>query len=136
MLFRSKQQLATLPAQPTPQNNDQLIQIITGYVNWQNSLHENTFSVFSRYIPDLVSEIILMPENLRTVAEVKSVANYAQTISDLNTFLDQRILQIPDEIQKINAANTRLQTVKLFDGMLRSYFSSINWALWKSTRGF
>lgn len=131
-----KQQLATLPAQSTPQNNDKLIRIITGYVNWQNSLHEDTFKEFSRYIPDLVSEIILLPENIRKVAEVKSVANYAQTISDLNAFLDQRILQIPDEILKINATNTRLQTVRLFDGMLRSYFSSINWAEWKSTRGF
>lgn len=132
----SKQQLAALPAQPTSQNNDQLIQIITGYLNWQNSLPENTFSEFSRYIPELDSENILMPVNIRTVAEVKSVTNYSQTISDLNTFLDQRILQIPEEIQKINAANTRLQTVKLFDGMLRGYFSSINWAEWKSTRGF
>ncbi|HCY42800.1 MAG TPA: hypothetical protein DHV48_15870 [Prolixibacteraceae bacterium] len=136
LVNNSKQQLAALPAQPTPQNNDQLIQIITGYLNWQNSLPENTFSEFSRYIPELVSENILMPVNIRRVAEVKSVANYAQTISDLNTFLDQRILQIPEEIQKINAANTRLQTVKLFDGMLRGYFSSINWAEWKSTRGF
>lgn len=136
LVNNSKQQLAALSDQPTPQNSDQLIQIITGYVNWQNSLPENTFMEFSRYIPDLVSEIIMMPENIRMVAEVKSIANYSQTISDLNAFLDQRILQIPDEIQKINAANTRLQTVKLFDGMLRSYFSSINWAEWKSTRGF
>lgn len=136
LVNNSKQQLATLPAQSTPQNSDQLIQIVSGYVNWQKSLPENTFRILSRYIPDLVSENIQMPENIGTIAEVKSVTNYAQTISDLNAFLDQRILQIPDEIQKINAANTRLQTVKLFDGMLRSYFSSINWALWKSTRGF
>jgi hypothetical protein len=38
------------------------------------------------------------------------------------------------ESQEINSANTRIQAIRLFDGMLRSFFASINWAEWESTR--
>jgi len=62
------------------------------------------------------------------------VINYTQALKDFSAFLDLRILQVQDEIQSINSTKARLQVVKLFDGMLRSYVSSIYWAEWKNTR--
>ncbi|HBY54301.1 MAG TPA: hypothetical protein DEH15_17905 [Marinilabiliales bacterium] len=135
-LTDQKQQLAKLPAQATKESKDELVKIITIYVDWQYHLPENTFTILSRYIPDLNAEKVRMPGNIHFIAEEKTVTNYPQTVGDLNAFLDQRILDLPVEIQKINSTQTRLQAVRLFDGMLRSYFSSINWAEWQSTRGF
>ncbi|MBW8331175.1 MAG: hypothetical protein K0M40_04065 [Prolixibacteraceae bacterium] len=131
-----KQQLAKLPAQANKESKDELVKIIAVYVDWQYQLPQNTFKIISRYIPELTAEKVQMPGNIHFIAEEKTVTNYPQTIDDLNAFLDQRILELPDEIQKINTTQTRLQAVRLFDGMLRSYFSSINWAEWQSTRGF
>jgi len=131
-----KQQLAKLPAQATKESKDELVKIIAIYVDWQYQLPENTFKIITRYIPDLTAEKVQMPGNIHFIAEEKTVTNYPQTIDDFNAFLDQRMLQLPDEIQKINTTQTKLQAVRLFDGMLRSYFSSINWAEWQSTRGY
>ena len=135
-LTDQKQQLTKLPATATRESKDELVKIITIYVDWQYRLPENTFKILSRYIPGLTAEKVQMPGNIHFIAEEKTVTNYPQTIDDLNAFLDQRMVQLPEEIQKINTTHTRLQAVRLFDGMLRSYFSSINWAEWKSTRGF
>ncbi len=110
------------------------MKIIAIYVDWQYRLPENTFIILSRYIPDLSAEKIQMPSNIHFIAEEKTVANYPQTVDNLNAFPDRRMLQLPDEIQKIKTAQTRLQAVRLFDGMLRSYISSIYWAEWKNTR--
>jgi hypothetical protein len=134
MVNDQKVQLAKLPAEPSKESKDELITIITGYVNWQHQLPENTFEVLPRYFPDLTAEKIQIPGNIHFIAEEKTVSNYPQTINDLNAFLDQRIEQIPNEIQQITSTHARLQAVRLFDGMLRSYFSSINWAEWKNTR--
>jgi len=135
-LTDQKLQIAKLPAQATKESKDELVKIISIYVDWQYHLPENTFKILSRYIPDLTAEKVQMPGNIHFIAEEKTVTNYPQTVDDLNAFLDQRMLQLPEEIQKINTTHTRLQAVRLFDGMLRSYFSSINWIEWKSTRGY
>ncbi|HAQ19213.1 MAG TPA: hypothetical protein DCR40_08275 [Prolixibacteraceae bacterium] len=95
---------------------------------------ENSFNILPLYIPDLKPEDIQLPGNIHFAGEEKTISNYEQTLSDFNTFLDKRIEQVPIEIQKINSTHTRLQAVRLFDGMLRSYYSSINWAEWKNTR--
>lgn len=129
-----KQQLAKLPAEDSKESKDELVKIITAYDNWQNNLPENTLKILPLYLPDLVSEKFQLPGNIHSVAEGKTVADYSQTINDFNTFLDQRILQMPEEIQRISSTQTRLQAVRLFDGMLRSYMSSIYWAEWKNTR--
>lgn len=129
-----KAQLGKLSADPTKENKDEIIKIINRFVDWEKTLPENTFKVLGRYIPELTTELILMPENISKITDEKAIADYQQVINSLNTFLDQRIQQVPEETQKINSTQARLQAVKLFDGMLRSYISSIYWAEWKDTR--
>ena len=129
-----KQQLAQLNADASKENKAELANIITVYADWQNKLPPNTFNIITRYLVDLKAENIQVPENILSIAKEKTVADYSQTVNDLSTFFDQRIQQIPDEIQRISSTQTRLQAVRLFDGMLRSYISSIYWAEWKNTR--
>jgi len=129
-----KQQLTKLPAEGSMESKSELIKIITGYAEWLNKLPENTFNVLPLYFPDLDVEKIKLPGNLQLNAQEKTITNYSQTVIDCNAFLDQRIQLIPDEIQRISSTQSRLQAVRLFDGMLRSYISSISWAEWKNTR--
>lgn len=136
LLDNLKQQLGKLPEQSTPQNKDELIKIINQYLDWQYKLPEKTFTLLPVVVPEMDKDSIRIPANIHFTAEEKSVADYSQTIVHLNAFFDQRIQQVPDEIQKINSIHARLQAIRLFDQMLRSYFSSIMWAQWKSTRGF
>jgi len=129
-----KQQLAALPSTPNKESEDKLIKLLSEYLNWQIKLPENTFNILSLYISDFKMEDILLPGNLKAAVDKKSISNYNQTFSDFNAFLDKRIEQAPLEIQKINSTHTRLQAVRLFDNMLRSYYSSITWAEWQNTR--
>ncbi|MBV5313008.1 MAG: hypothetical protein JZU47_06910 [Prolixibacteraceae bacterium] len=134
-LVQSLKELAgKLPAQATKESKDELVKLIGNYVDWQYKLPENTFKILSQYIPDFNPGDIQIPGNIHFIAEEKTITNYSKTFSDFNAFLDKRIELIPMEIQKINATQTKLQAVRLFDGMLRSYFSSIGWAEWKNTR--
>ncbi len=134
MVNDQKLQLAKLPDQASKESKEELVKMISSYAVWQQKLPENSFNILTSYLPDLKAENIEMPANMLTIAKEKTVSNYLQTIIELNTFLDQRIQQVPDEIQQISSTQTRLQAVKLFDGMLRSYVSSIYWAEWKNTR--
>jgi len=129
-----KVQLGQLQAEPAKESKDKLIGIIAKCVDWQYKLPENTFIILARFMPDLNVETIKIPGNIHFIAEEKTITNYSQTLNDFNLFLDQRIEQIPLELQKISSTQSRLQAVRLFDGMLRSYFSSVNWAEWKNTR--
>jgi hypothetical protein len=129
-----KLQLGKLPAQSTNENKNELVRLIDKFNDWQLHLPENTFVILPRYIPELNAETIQIPGNIHFVGEEKKVTDYSQTLSGFNAFIDQRIAQLPTEIQRINSTQSRLQAVRLFDGMLRSYFSSINWAEWKNTR--
>lgn len=131
-----KQQLEKLPAQSTGESKNELVNVIGKYAGWQNKLPENASKLLTRYIPELKQDFFRMPENLHSIAEVKTITDYSQTITDFAAFLDLRIQQVPVEVQQINSIHGRIQAVRLFDGMLRSYFSSIVWAEWKSTRGF
>jgi len=123
-----------LSTQPSNENKDELVRLIEKFNDWQYHLPENTFTILIRYMPELNAETIQIPGNIHFIGEEKKVTDYSQTLSGFNAFLDQRIAQLPAEIQKINSTQSRLQAVRLFDGMLRSYFSSINWAEWKNTR--
>lgn len=134
MVQSLKEQAGKLPEQATKESKDELVKLIGNYVDWQYKLPENTFKILPQYIPDFNPADIQIPGNIHFIAEEKTISNYPKTFSDFNAFLDKRIELIPTEIQKINATQTKLQAVRLFDGMLRSYFSSIGWAEWKNTR--
>jgi len=136
MVSNQKQELVKLQAQSGQENKEELIKIITPYTEWQKKLTQNTYTVLSRYMPELNIKNVKIPDNIQSIAEEKTIPDYSQAVTELQTFLDARIVQVPDELQKINSIHTRIQAIRLFDGMLRSYFSSINWADWQSTRGY
>ncbi len=129
-----QQQAGTLPENETKEGKELLVKLIEKYADWQYKLPENTFQILPLYIPDLNPEDIQLPGNLHFIAEEKSVSNYGQTVKDYKAFIDKRLEVAAAETQKIGTTQTRLQAVRLFDGMLRSYFSSIIWAEWKDTR--
>jgi len=129
-----KLQAGKLSAEPTNENKDELVRLIEKFNDWQFHLPENTFVTLPKYIHELNAETIQIPGNIHFVGEEKKVTDYTQSLSGFNSFLDRRIGQIQDEISKINNTQSRLQAVRLFDGMLRGYFSSITWAEWRNTR--
>jgi hypothetical protein len=129
-----KQQLSALPEQPTDESKTQLAKLIESYADWESKLPEKTFDHLSQYIPNLYVDSLRISENLKSIKKEKDITNYAETLKDFNAFVDQRIKKVSGENQSLNAVNTRIQAVRLFDGMLRSYFASITWAEWKSTR--
>lgn len=131
-----KMKVQKLSEQPTNENKKELLGLINQYAEWLSKLPETTFKNLSDYIPEIKPEDVRLPENLAGIVAEKSVSDYPKTLSDFAGFVDKRIEQVPNENQLINSIHSRLQAVRLFDGMLRSYFSSITWAEWKSTRGF
>lgn len=128
------QKLNALPEQPDQESKDQLIDLIGSYADWQYKLPENTFKLIQLYMPDIPVDSIRIPGNIHFIAEQKTVSNYSQTTKEFNAFLNQRMRQIPNETQVISSTQSRLQAIRLFDGMLRSYFSSVSWAEWVNTR--
>jgi len=133
-LNEEKLELVKLPEQPTSESKEELVKLIGNYTDWQAKLPDKTFEHLVQYIPTLKIDSIRIPEKFELIAKEKTVADYPQTLNDFNSFIDQRIKNIPVEIQEINSANSRIQAIRLFDGMLRSYFASIDWAEWISTR--
>lgn len=129
-----KQQLSTLPEQPTDESKTQLAKLIESYTDWESKLPEKTFDHLSQYIPNMHVDSLRISENLKSIKKDKDISNYTETLKDFNAFIDQRTQKVSSENQSLNAVNTRIQAVRLFDGMLRSYFASITWAEWKSTR--
>lgn len=135
LLNELKTQFNKLPQTKTAEAQNELLKIIQKYADSQNQLPENTFQTLLKFIPDLKVDDIQIPDNLKISAKDKSNVDYAKTMQTFGAFLDKRIQLTQDEIQKINSAYSRLQAITLFDQMLRSYFSSITWASWESTRG-
>jgi len=133
-LNEQKLQLGKLPEQPVDGSKDELVKLIGSYTDWQAKLPEKTFEHLSQYIPALNVDSIRMPEKFELIAKEKVVADYTLTLNEFNSFIDQRIKKVAVETQEINSASTRIQAIRLFDGMLRSFFASINWAEWESTR--
>lgn len=129
-----KQQLSALPEKPTDESKTQLARMIESYTDWESKLPDRTFDHLMQYIPNLYVDSLRISENLKPIKKEKDITNYAQTLKDFNAFVDQRTKKVSGENQSLNAVNTRIQAVRLFDGMLRSYFASITWADWKSTR--
>lgn len=129
-----KQKLGSLPQQPTEESKDQLVKLIESYTDWQSKLPDQTFDHLNQYISDIHVDSIQIPDKLRPIKKEKDITDYTQTLSDLNSFIDQRLRNVSDESQSINAISNRIQAVRLFDGMLRSYFASITWGEWVNTR--
>lgn len=134
LLSELKLELEKLPELATDESKDQLLKLIGSYSDWQSKLPEKTFEHLSQYIPDIHVDSIQIPEKIVLIEKEKTIADYTQTLSDFNSFIDQRVKKVSTETQSINSASTRIQAIRLFDGMLRSYFTSINWAEWISTR--
>ena len=133
-LNEQKMQLGKLPEQPTKESKDELIKLIGNYDDWQAKLPDKTFEHLLLYIPALNVDSIRIPKNFELIAKEKAVTDYSLTLNEFNSFIDQRIRKVATETQEINSASTRIQAIRLFDGMLRSFFASINWAEWISTR--
>lgn len=134
LLSELKLELEKLPELATDESKDQLLKLIGSYSDWQSKLPEKTFEHLSQYIPDIHVDSIQISEKIVQIAKENAIADYTQTLSDFNSFIDQRVKKVATETQSINSASTRIQAIRLFDGMLRSYFTSINWAEWISTR--
>ena len=134
LLNDQKQQLGKLSSEFSAGSKNELGQIFNTCIDWQSKLPEKTFETILNYIPDFKTDNVRFPDNILLKADEISDTNYQQTINNFNAFLDRRTEQVTTEMQQISTVNGRIQAVKLFDGMLRSYFSSINWADWKDSR--
>lgn len=134
--FLSEQKQATekLSLEPTSENKKELVQIISNLMDWQSKLPEKTLDVLNKYIPEIHTDSIAVPEKFLLVAKQKSETDYVQTLTDFKAFMDCRVRRAPIENQNITTTNNRVQPIRLFDGMLRSYFNSISWAEWINTR--
>ncbi|MFY9150764.1 MAG: hypothetical protein WAO52_02025 [Prolixibacteraceae bacterium] len=128
-------ELEKLTSQPSTENKNKLVDLIGKYNDWQYKLPDKTFVLLALYLPKIDPEQIKIPGNIHYIAEEKTVTDYPDTLQGFTSFLNQRKEMIPQEIQQINAIYSRIQAFRLFDGMLRSYFASIIWAEWQSTRG-
>lgn len=134
LLTEQKQALEKLPQQPSRESKSELVKLMLNYTAWQSKLPGKMTKVLTQYTPDIKADSIIIPEKLQLISKEKDIADYTQTLNDFNAFIDLRIKKSPAENQSINAVNSRIQAVRLFDGMLRSYFTSINWADWVNTR--
>lgn len=133
-LSEQKQAMEKLTGESTSENKKELVRIISNLTDWQAKLPEKTFDLLNKYLPDIHTDSISVPEKFVLFANEKNENDYAQTLSDLNTFVAYRIQKAPIENQSITTASSRIQAFRLFDGMLRSYFNSITWAEWVNTR--
>jgi len=135
--FLSEQKQATekLTKEPTSENKKELVRIISNFTDWQSKLPGKTLEVLNKYIPEIHTDSIAIPEKFMLFAKEKSeTTDYVQTLTDFNAFIACRIRRAPIENQTIITMSNRVQAFRLFDGMLRSYFNSISWAEWVNTR--
>lgn len=128
------QQSSAINANPV--DPDKMKTIIRKYLDWQYTLPDNWLIVMGIHLPNVGTEQILVPSNLQLLAEEAQEINNPSLTDQMKAFLTQREENIGNEVQQISQARSRLQAVKLFDGMLRSYISSINWVEWENNRDF
>ena len=131
-LGEQKQAIEKLPTESTPDSKKELARLISTYSDWQSKLPEKTNGLLNQYAPDIHTDSLNVPHRIALFN--KENTDYAQTLNDYKAFIDYRIREVPTENQNINAVNNRIQAIRLFDGMLRSYFNSISWAEWINTR--
>jgi hypothetical protein len=125
-----------LPTQADEESKKNLLGLLEKYNDWCTKLPEVDLINLTDYIHDIKPGSIKLTQNLASSIPSKNVSDYTQTLNDFKAFLANRSEQVITESQQISSVQSRLQAVRLFDGMLRSYFSSIVWAEWESTRGF
>ena len=112
----------------------ELLAAIKPFTQWQKSLPDNTETLLSKYAKDIDWQTITINSYLSFNPEEERLNNLEQCQADLHRFLDNRQENIAPEKQKLQYALTRLQAVKIFDGMLMGLFSSINYATWENRR--
>ncbi len=116
-------------------NTEKLKASMQKYLSWQYGLPENWIAVMELYLPQINSEKILVSPQLQALIEDNQESkDIGSSLELIKAFFNQRIENIDAETKQIVQTKNRLQAVKLFDGMLRSYISSINWAEWENTR--
>ncbi len=134
LLKEQKQTIGLLSNEPNNENKKELIKNITVYSDWFSKLPVQTSELLNKYAPDIHVDSITVPQQITRFQKDQSNQEYQNVLNGYKIFLDNRISKTTDESQKINNINNRMQAIRLFDGMLRSYFNSISWAEWINTR--
>lgn len=134
LLKEQKQTIGLLSNEPNNENKKELINNITVYSDWFSKLPVQTSELLNKYAPDIHVDSITVPQQITRFQKDQSNQEYQNVLNGYKIFLDNRISKTTDESQKINNINNRMQAIRLFDGMLRSYFNSISWAEWINTR--
>lgn len=134
LLTDIKQGLDRLPEQGNAESQNILAKLIKKYLDWQAKLPEKTVEHLEQYAPKIQANNIILPELLEKYAKSGVANDYANAKKQYQTFIQMRIQMAPDELQEITSVSSRIQAVRLFDGMLRSFFASIEWADWVNTR--
>ncbi|HKJ40526.1 MAG TPA: hypothetical protein VKA27_00480, partial [Sunxiuqinia sp.] len=105
-----------------------LLNIIKPFLEWQENLPSDAESLLHQYAKEIKWQDIRINTYLSFNPEEERINNKLQVEDDLHRFLDNRSANMAFEKQKISYALTRIQAVRIFDGMLRGFFSSINFA--------
>lgn len=111
-----------------------LLNIIKPFLKWQEDLPGNAENLLHDYAKEINWQNVRINSYLPFNPDEERINNLSQVQQDLHRFLDNRKESIGMEKQKISYALTRLQAVRIFDGMLMGFFSSINFAHWENTR--
>lgn len=134
LLSDIKQNLDKLPEQGNTESQNTLAKLIRKYLDWQAKLPEKSVEHLSLYIPHLQADNIIVPTMVEKFAKSVNSADYSKVKNEFGSFIEMRNQKAGDELMSINSVSTRIQAVRLFDGMLRSFFASIEWADWINTR--
>lgn len=111
-----------------------LLELIRPFTNWEDELPNQAESLLQDYAKDFNWENTSIRSFLAFDPNEERINNLEQSQTDFHRFLENRQENIEAEKQKINYALTRLQAVRIFDGMLMGFFSSLNFARWENTR--
>jgi hypothetical protein len=133
LVIEQKDKLANIE-QSGQADRKELLLLIKPFSEWQQSLPTNTEVLLSKYVKDLDWQNIVITGYLSFDPDEGLIKNLKQCQADLHRFFGNRMENIASEKQKLAYAHTRLQAVKIFDGMLMGLFSSINFATWENQR--
>ena len=112
----------------------ELLELIKPFTRWEDDLPNQAESLLQDYANDFNWENISIRSFLAFDPNEERINNLEQSQADFHRFLENRQEHIEAEKQKINYALTRLQAVRIFDGMLMGFFSSLNFARWENIR--
>ncbi|MGQ8335714.1 hypothetical protein ACUNWD_04130 [Sunxiuqinia sp. A32] len=111
-----------------------LLSIIKTFTEWQKELPLNAEALFNSYSQGLDWHEITIQSYLSFNPDEERINNLDKCIEDLHRYFDDRERNISKEQYMFNYTLTRMQAVKIFDGMLMGFFSTINFAKWENTR--